>query len=327
MVFALPTHHSHLVEELRIKTSVKTARRTALVKDLFPPRTLSDAESLATLRDQAVPYLVRPTTGRQTAKAATNCVRALRLINTPTAIRALEGYFDSNEPSVVNELSLAVDPLKLIAVQVAVLSGNTSSLREAISRIQTLESLRGIQGIERLVLYGTQVSDLTPLTDLIALKKLDLSNTPVSDLTPLKDLTALATLELSGTSVSDLTPLKDLTALTTLYLNRTPVSDLTPLKDLIALTELYLEETTVSDLTPMTHLTALTMLDLYGTSVSDLTPLKNLTALSMQHLRETSVSDLTPLKDLTALTRLSLSKEAFINDPFPNRPGLYVYRY
>ena len=30
LVFALPTHHSHLVEELRIRTSVKTARRTAL---------------------------------------------------------------------------------------------------------------------------------------------------------------------------------------------------------------------------------------------------------------------------------------------------------
>ena len=43
---------------------------TGLVAELFPPRTLSDAESLATLRDQAVLYLRHPQDGKQTAKAA-----------------------------------------------------------------------------------------------------------------------------------------------------------------------------------------------------------------------------------------------------------------
>lgn len=43
---------------------------TGLVAELFPPRTLSDAESLATLRDQAVLYLRHPQDDKQTVKAA-----------------------------------------------------------------------------------------------------------------------------------------------------------------------------------------------------------------------------------------------------------------
>jgi hypothetical protein len=76
-----------------------------------------------------------------------------------------------------------------------------------------------------LDLYGTGVSDLTPLAGLTGLHTLHLSRTDVSDLAPLAALTGLQSLYLYGTGVSDLTPLAGLTGLHTLHLSDTSVSD------------------------------------------------------------------------------------------------------
>ncbi len=78
------------------------------------------------------------------------------------------------------------------------------------------------------------MSDLTPLTDLLALHTLDVEDTPVSDLTPLAGLSALHTLDVSHTPVSDLTPLAGLSALHTLDVSHTPVSDLSALGPMIS---------------------------------------------------------------------------------------------
>ena len=53
-------------------------------------------------------------------------------------------------------------------------------------------------------LGGTQVSDITPLTNLVALKHLILLYTQFSDIRPLANLAALERLDLEGTQVSDI---------------------------------------------------------------------------------------------------------------------------
>ncbi|MBL7817984.1 MAG: hypothetical protein JNL70_23445 [Saprospiraceae bacterium] len=62
---------------------------------------------------------------------------------------------------------------------------------------------------------------------------LDLSDTQVSDLSPLKDLVNLQGLRIYNTQVSDLNPLKELVNLQQLWIYNTQVSDLSPLKGLI----------------------------------------------------------------------------------------------
>ena len=70
--------------------------------------------------------------------------------------------------------------------------------------------------LTRLVLEDSNISDLTPLTQLTLLRELYLSNNNISDVTPLTQLTLLRELDLSNNSISDLTPLAQLTLLTEL---------------------------------------------------------------------------------------------------------------
>jgi Leucine-rich repeat (LRR) protein len=76
-----------------------------------------------------------------------------------------------------------------------------------------------------LVLYGTQVSDLTSIKALINLQWLSIIGTAVSDLTPIKELNKLQVLYFSGTKVSDLTPIKELKGLKMLELSGKAVSN------------------------------------------------------------------------------------------------------
>lgn len=163
-----------------------------------------------------------------------------------------------------------------------------------------------LTGLESLNLWGSQVSDLTPLRGLTVLKSLNLSGTQVRDLTPLRGLAVLKSLNLNGTQVRDLTPLRDLTALRSLDLGATQVCDLTPLSGLTVLKSLNLSAIQVRDLILLSGLTALKSLDLRAIQMIDLTPLNGLTALESLNLNVTQVNDLAPLSGLTALKSLRL---------------------
>ena len=111
---------------------------------------------------------------------------------------------------------------------------------------KTKDTLFG-ENVTSISLYGTQVSDLTPLAGLKNLRGLDLNETKVSDLSPLAGLKNLESLYLTQTKVSDLSPLAGLKNLKRFKLNQTEVSDLSPLADMKSLLYLYLDQTKVSE--------------------------------------------------------------------------------
>jgi hypothetical protein len=171
--------------------------------------------------------------------------------------------------------------------------------------------------IHRVVIKATEwgpelkpidISNLAPLSGLVALERLELSRTRVEDLAPLKGLTALQYLDLSMTEVRDLEPLERLTRLETLGLDRTKVHSLHPLRGLTALQQLELLGTRVEDLEPLNGLMALRILDVSRTEVKSVDPLKGLTALEELNLSGTKVQDIWPLIDLRSLQRLELSR-------------------
>ncbi|MFE8596129.1 NACHT domain-containing protein [Archangium violaceum] len=272
--------------------------------ELFPPRTLEEAEAIAFAGDVVVPFLgCRGSNDEQESAAS---VRALRLIASPKARACLREYLEDSRPAVIEELAQSINPLEIKAVQKRLLGGQDLS-RGIRSQISDLTPLAFLTVLQSLDLSGTQVSDLAPLAFLTVLQSLDLSGTQVSDLAPLAFLTVLQSLDLSGTQVSDLAPLASLTALQSLHLSGTQVSGLAPLASLTALQSLHLSGTQVSDLAPLASLTALQSLHLTGTQVSDLAPLASLTALQSLHLSHTQVSDLSSLASLTALRSLHLT--------------------
>ncbi|MBG30233.1 MAG: hypothetical protein CMI31_09575 [Opitutae bacterium] len=80
-------------------------------------------------------------------------------------------------------------------------------------------------GATVLELHGKQISDLTPLAELVDLKKLGLGHNQITDLKPLANLIQLNTLWLPDNQINDLTPLTKLTKLKMLYLNGNPIPD------------------------------------------------------------------------------------------------------
>ena len=119
-----------------------------------------------------------------------------------------------------------------------------------------------------VIIYSTQVSDLSHLAELKKLEYLELYDTQVSDLSPLAELMSLEALCLESTNVSDLSPLAALKNLEFLDLRDTQVNDLSPLAGLKNLEMLYLKNTQVSDLSPLCELKNLEFLSLSGTQVS-----------------------------------------------------------
>lgn len=325
------------------------ARLAKLVEKLFPPRTLSDAESLASLRDQAVPHLNRPMNGQLSDDICANCIRALRLINTSTARRALEEYRDVKSDAAMDELSQVFDPLTLPGVITQLIKDDywdsrvSETIRARIINLAALESLPNLTGIslrktgvtdfnvlkklnhlEWLNLAETTISDLSVLAKFSKLRWLALNNTAVSNFSSLKGLTSLRELHLSGTMISGLSSLKGLTALRLLSLAGTKVSEIWPLKRITALRELHLNGTDVCDISPLKGLINLEFLSLGATKVTDVSPLKGLTALRVLHLNGTNVWDVSPLKGLTNLEILSLG-DTKVSDVSPLK-GLTALR-
>ena len=120
---------------------------------------------------------------------------------------------------------------------------------------------------------SNDISNLSPLSDLMNLTRLDLQYNAVSDLTPLSGMPSLRDLFLAGNSFSDIAPLSDLTNLTVLDLQVNGISDITLLSDLTNLIELYLQHNSISDISVLSNLTNLRVLSLYNNSISDISPL------------------------------------------------------
>lgn len=167
------------------------------------------------------------------------------------------------DPSITqhrfNELVMNTRPLRVIYF-IAPPKGSTKS-------INSVSVLLGRSDLWALSLFGTLVSDITPLANLTECRMLNLKWTLVSDIEPLRYLKKLKWLSLWGTKVKDLTPLVGLSEL--LMLN--------------------LRKTLVSDLSPLANMPNLMGLNLWGTPVTDISPLEKLQNLRWLYLQETKI--------------------------------------
>ncbi len=175
--------------------------------------------------------------------------------------------------------------------------------------IQDLTGLQFATNMDRLVLApwgeeGNQVSDLSPIAELVNLKVLDLFGNNVSDLSPLAGLINLEWLTFERNNVSDLLPLAGLINLRFLGFSKGNVSDLSPLAGLINLEGLKFHDGNVSDLSPLAGLVNLKRVDSWNSPLSDLSPLAGLTKLEKIDFCHGDISDLTPLAGLTGLKEL-----------------------
>lgn len=274
---------------------------SGIEKDLFPPRTMADAEALAIGGDSVVQFLRyrKSASARQTAA----CVRTLRLIGTDRSRECLRDFVKDRRTTVVSELAHAINPLEIAFVQELLSKGKTLP-RGIASQVSDLSPLRKLPDVTHLDLSRTKVVDLTAISALRNLRSLDLAATEISDLTPLAVLKSLESLDLCGTKVSDLRPIAGLKSLKHLSLTDTRVEDLRPLEEMVGIQSLDLSSTRVSDLSSLAALKELRTLELNDTAVADLGPLRSLTCLEELWLMRSPVSDLGPLSTLSRLSAL-----------------------
>ena len=88
-----------------LRTTLQDVRRA-----IVPPRSLEEAEAMASLGDELVPLIAHEGDRADIARA---CVRLLRLIGSEHALEKLRAYLDDRRQVVAEELAFAFNPLEL----------------------------------------------------------------------------------------------------------------------------------------------------------------------------------------------------------------------
>lgn len=252
---------------------------------LFPPRSLADAEVLAMGGDTLVPYLQRRP--EYSVQEKIICLRALRLIGTSRAMRAMREYLNDRAEAVVEELAQALDPLEIPSVQDMLRSHRR--LPETIAR---------------------QVTDLTHVDAIADLTELDLRGTRVHDLLPLTKLRKLRSLSVDGSHIGDISPIDHCESLNALTLERFVnfVTDtLGKMKRLKQRLQSLVVFSSGIDLEILSDYHNLNDLQLIHAEIIQFRCMSNLRNLQSLTLSLSSMQDLSPLRALTKLTNLTLS--------------------
>ena len=148
----------------------------------------------------------------------------------------------------------------------------------------TAEQLQSIVDIEEVIVEPSNVVySLEPLRQMSFLKKLIINNNQIQDLTPLEDKEFLEVLSVSGNPVDNIVPLANSQALKNLNIENTPVSDLTPIASLKNIKVLNIGGTFVRNLKPLAEYDVLEDLSIVNTFVKSVVPLENLS--SLKHLK------------------------------------------
>jgi energy-coupling factor transporter ATP-binding protein EcfA2 len=239
-----------------------TADLRSTLSRLVPPRSMPEAQALASAGQLAVPLLrgFRAERGRVVAA----CVRALTLIGSDDALDALVEYGRDNRLEVFGELQRAWESFEVVEFARRVLAD--SPLQHGlfvVSSSTQLPTLQYLRRLRRLVLHplpdGGPVNDLEAVRGIKSLVHLDaVVGSEFSDLSPLATLEQLQTLELENcAAIGDLGPLSRLTALRSLILRGCgALVDLTPLAGLGGLRQLAISDATrLDDLSVLSNLT------------------------------------------------------------------------
>ena len=128
--------------------------------------------------------------------------------------------------------------------------------------------IAGLTSLTRLYIYGSQISNISPITSMNNLAHLSINNSLLVDISPLASLTDLVWLTLTYNNIGNISPLANLTSLGLLGLAHNNISSLSPVSGLTALTRLDAGNNKISDISPLATLTNLTEVYLSSQTVA-----------------------------------------------------------
>ena len=120
--------------------------------------------------------------------------------------------------------------------------------------------MAGLTNLIELILFGNNISDISPVTGLTNLTYLNLVGNNISDISAVAGLTNLTSLGLEGNNISNISPVAGLTNLTLLVLGHNAIEDLSPLVANTGLgegDEIYVNRNPLNAVSIDTHIPAL----------------------------------------------------------------------
>ena len=190
------------VIELRSELRAEVEKR---LKQLVPPKNMTEAKAVAAAGELAVKHLVRKE--KLSASICAACVRTLALIGSDTALDALETYADDTREGVRKEFFRAWEAFDRRTFAKRMLPHISSMVLERVSTLQGFQYATNLTSL--LLAECHELTDLSPLAGLTNLTSLTLTACyQLTDLRPLAGLTSLAVLTLFEChELTDLDPL------------------------------------------------------------------------------------------------------------------------
>ena len=152
--------------------------------------------------------------------------------------------------------------------------------------IHSLNDVAKLKNIRRLYLAYQNISDLTPLSQLIWLEYIELKHNPIKDVSPLSQLVSLNSLFLFDTNVSDLTILSGCSRLTNIDVGYTQITSMAALDGLDSLQSLMIRKTPLKTLDNVEAHPMLEQIYLSETHLPDLNSLLDLPRLQLVEVSE-----------------------------------------
>lgn len=284
--------------------STLRARVDAIARRLFPPKNMSEAESLAFGGDDVVQELEYKE--RRKAREAAACVRTLGIIGTPRAMSALREYFQDVRSTVVNEVIQHANPLRAALIIKQLVEGEYLG-EEVLRRVSTLEPLRGAGRIEALSLPYVRVPSLEPLNDVVGLQTLRLFRASIESWSGLAGLSSLRHLDVNGSNILDGSLEFLPKGIDRLELAGTAITNFEHLSRIEALRSLNIFSTQISSLGGAEKLENLKELRVGGRELTSIEALGERRELEVLHIHDApSLRSLATLSSFEKLIELSL---------------------
>jgi len=211
--------------------------------------------------------------------------QGLRIVNCDLSNRQLSSL-DFEKTTYLDELDLSANP--------------------ALTDLRTLAPLADT--LEKLVISGTGVTDLNPISEFVELRSFYADHAGIEDLSPLSKMIYLRELAAAGNNISSLAGLENMTTLITVNLRGNHISDLSLLTPSCEKLEyLRLDGNEITDLTPLTNCTKLKRFTADRNRITSLAPLASCTELDMVSANGNRIETLAGITNWTNLTYLDLS--------------------
>ncbi len=168
--------------------------------------------------------------------------------------------------------------------------------------VSDLSPLANLVKLETLFIYFANIRDISPLANLTNLRNLNLPfNYEITDISALIRLINLDHVELHYNSINDISGLAGLTKVFHLSLGSNEISDLSALSGLVNLNTLHLYSNNITDISPLAGCLNLRIVTLGGNIIRDVTALGGLRNLHTISLSSNKITDISALSLLTNL--------------------------